>query len=121
MLAPACLTPKRSLTPVVPMMVCAALESLPLPRQAVMHRAMTEPTTVMQNFDMDDISNEGVFEALIPVRLSWIPQLDAPEWAVIGCDEKARRRGGLLPARRSHAASAPQGGSIGCVALTHKG
>jgi len=47
---------------------------------------------------------------------TWKSQLDGPEWAVRGCAGKARRRSGLLPARRSNAASVHPGGSIGSVA-----
>lgn len=43
-------------------------------------------------------------------------QLDAPHWAVMAWAGKSRRRGRPLPARRSNAASATQGGSLGCVA-----
>jgi hypothetical protein len=38
----------------------------------------------------------------------------------MGVDGKARRRCGLMAARRSNAASDPQRGSIGCVALSPK-
>ena len=41
---------------------------------------------------------------------TWKPQLDAPKWAVMRCAGKARRCGGLMPARRSNAASVPQRG-----------
>ena len=47
-----------------------------------------------------------------PPNLStWKPQLDAPEWAVLGRAGKARRRCGLMPARRRNAASAAQSGA----------
>jgi hypothetical protein len=44
---------------------------------------------------------------------SWKRQLDAPERAAMRRAGKARRRRGLMPARRSNAASVPQRGSIG--------
>ena len=49
---------------------------------------------------------------------TWKPQLNAPERAAMRCAGKARRRCGLMPARRSNAASAPQRGLIGRVALS---
>src|SRR3954453_24132669 len=47
-----------------------------------------------------------------------IRQLNAPVRAAIGGPGKARRRRGLLPARRSNAAWRVERGAHGCVALS---
>ena len=47
-----------------------------------------------------------------------IRQLNAPVRAAIGVPGKARRRSGLLPARRSNAAWRVERGAHGCVALS---
>jgi len=45
----------------------------------------------------------------------------AHEWAAMWCTGKARRRCGLMPARRGNGASVTQRGSLGCARLSFAG
>ena len=58
---------------------------------------------------------------LVHSRFHQIRQLDAPERLAIARPGKARRRCGLVPTRTGNAASASEGGRVGCVALSALG